>query len=196
MAINVGYLTCGRGPESDECYSPFYICLPLVKYIEDFKRRNSLKRVKILCPFDEEWSAFVQTFKEAGYDVDFTSLNSGKDFFTYTREEIKDVDIIISNPPFSKKQEVIEKLYELDKPFCMLLPVNAIQGKNRYQYFKDDIQMIIFDSRVGFHKKKDEKTIEGCSFGSAFFCRHFLPEYSDVHSFVVEKLKKFERPLV
>ena len=33
MGMNVGYLTAGRGPESDECMTPFYACKPLLKYI-------------------------------------------------------------------------------------------------------------------------------------------------------------------
>lgn len=33
MGMNVGYLTAGRGPESDECMTPFYACEPLLKYV-------------------------------------------------------------------------------------------------------------------------------------------------------------------
>ena len=45
MGMNVGYLTAGRGPESDECMTPFYACEPLLKYVP--------KDWTIWCPCDE-----------------------------------------------------------------------------------------------------------------------------------------------
>ena len=54
----------------------------------------------IWCPFDEEWSAFYRLFSEHGYNVIRSSLAEGQDFFTYEPEHW---DILISNPPFSKK---------------------------------------------------------------------------------------------
>ena len=61
MGMNVGYLTAGRGSESDECMTPFYACEPLLKYIP--------KDWTIWCPCDEEWSAYYNIFKENGMFV-------------------------------------------------------------------------------------------------------------------------------
>ena len=58
MAINTGYLTAERTAESNEMYTPYYAVDPILKYIPKDK--------KIWCPFDEEWSAFYQTFKQGG----------------------------------------------------------------------------------------------------------------------------------
>ena len=55
MATNTGYLTAERTAESNEMYTPYYAVDPILKYIPKDK--------KIWCPFDEEWSAFYQTFK-------------------------------------------------------------------------------------------------------------------------------------
>lgn len=58
MALNKGYLTSNKTSKGDECYTPFYAIDPLLEYIP--------KDRKIWCPFDEEWSAFYQTFIEGG----------------------------------------------------------------------------------------------------------------------------------
>lgn len=55
MAINTGFLTAKSTDESNEMYTPYYAVDPILKYIPKDK--------KIWCPFDEEWSAFYQTFK-------------------------------------------------------------------------------------------------------------------------------------
>jgi hypothetical protein len=51
-------------------------------------------------------------------DIDFFESNLG--------------DIIVSNPPFSKSKEVLERLVELDKPFIMIMPSSKINT----QYFR------------------------------------------------------------
>ena len=61
MARNVGVLTSKQTPEAQEMYTPYYTVEPLLKYVP--------KDMKIWCPFDQEWSAFYQTFKQNGYDV-------------------------------------------------------------------------------------------------------------------------------
>lgn len=87
MAINKGYLTSDRTASGDEVYTPFYAVEPLVKYIDKDKI--------IWCPFDEEWSAFYQLFKEKGYRVIRSSFNEGQDFFTYEPDEHYDIIIPI-----------------------------------------------------------------------------------------------------
>ena len=112
MALNKEYLTCDRTANGDEVYTPFYAVDPLVKYIP--------KEWTIWMPFDEEWSAFYQTFKERGYNIIRSSIKDGKSFFEY--EPSERYDCIISNPPFSKKDMVLQRLDKLGKPFAVLLP--------------------------------------------------------------------------
>lgn len=59
--------------------------------------------------------------------------------------------MIVSNPPYTQKDRVIERLYELEKPFAVLLPLNRLQGVDRYRYFKNGIQLLTFDKQIGFH---------------------------------------------
>ena len=126
----------------------------------------------IWCPFDKSWSEYVRILTGAGYKVIWSHIDDGKDFFTYEPEHW---DILISNPPFSKKDAVLEKAYSFNKPFALLLPVNTIQGKARFDIFKNEIQLLCFDSRIGFSLNRGEAPVEGTSFGSAYFCRDLLP---------------------
>lgn len=180
MGINTGYLNSERTAKGDEVYTPFYAVEPLLKYLD----KNKI----IWLPFDEEWSAFNQLLTEKGYKVVRSSIQEGQDFFEY---EPTDYDLIISNPPFSKKDAVLKRLYELDKPFAILLPLNSLQGKKRYQYFKNGIQVLAFDKRVGYHTWNNFKTYtRGNHFASVYFCRDILPD-----TLILEELNKYDRRL-
>lgn len=182
MAMNKAYLTCGRTSESDECMTPFYAVEPLLEFIP--------KGSTIWCPFDEGWSAYVQTFKSNGFNVIYSHLNNGQDFFSFEPNR-GGYDYIISNPPFSKKDKVIKRLYELGKPFAILLPIQSLQSKERFTYWSRGLELLCFDERVGFHTNGNfDKTAEGNHFASVYFCKDFLPE-----KLVFRKLNKYQKKL-
>ncbi len=87
------------------------------------------------------WSPFYcdgkqkEYFEEMGYNI----IHEDKDFFSYTPE----YDIIVDNPPFSKKKEVLTKMRELNKPFILLLPSVMLSYKYFMDFFKEDLQIII-----------------------------------------------------
>ena len=181
MGINIGYLTANRTSAGDEVYTPFYAVEPLLEFLPKDK--------KIWCPFDEERSAFYQFLSEKGYEVERSSLKEGQDFFRYEPEHW---DILVSNPPFSKKNDVLKRAFSFQKPFALLLPVNSIQGKARYKIFNNEIQMLSFDGRVDYHTRQNmECTTKGNHFGSAYFCRDLLPSKLELRQLV-----KYDRPLV
>ena len=142
------------------------------------------------CPFDEEWSAYYNTFRENGYNVVRSSLKEGQNFFNY--EPPEDYDVIISNPPFSIKDKVLKRLYELGKPFAVLLPVTALQAKARVRlYRRYGLELLVFDGRIDYHTNGDfQRSKSGIHYGSAYFCKGVLPE-----PLVFRELKKFDRPL-
>lgn len=179
MGLNIGYLTSDKN--DNELYSPFYIVDHITKYISKDK--------VIWCPFDEEWSAFYRRLKECGYKVIRSSLAEGQDFFTY---EPPEWDIIVSNPPFSIKDKVLNRLYSFNKPFAILLPLNSLQGKSRYKYFSEGIQLLSFDARVCYHNKEHmDKVVKGSPFATAYFCKDILP-----NDLIIEKLNMYERSLL
>lgn len=179
MALNIGYLQSNK--ENNELYTPLYAVDPILKYIPKDKI--------IWCPFDEEWSAFYRRLKEEGYNVVRSSLKDGQDFFTY---EPNKWDMIVSNPPFSSKDKVLERLYSFKKPFAILLPLNSLQGKTRFKFFTQGIQLLSFDSRISFHKPDSmDIVIKGSPFATAYFCKDLLPR-----DLIVEELKFYEKSLV
>ena len=179
MSLNIGYLSSNK--TDNELYTPFYAVDPIIKYLPKDK--------VIWCPFDEEWSAFYIRLKELGYKTIRSSLKDEQDFFKY---EPSSWDIIISNPPFSITDKVIDRLYSFNKPFAILLPLNSLQGKTRYKYFKQGIQLLSFDSRICYHNPNSMKiVIKGTPFASAYFCKDLLPR-----DLIVEKLVTYERELV
>ena len=118
-----------------------------------------------------------------------SSLKENQNFFSYT--EPPDCDVIISNPPYSIKDKVLKRLYEINKPFAMLLPVTTLQSVNRYKLFINGLELLVFDGRVEYHTWGNFKNpSKGIHFGSAYFCRGVLPE-----KLIFRELHKFQRPL-
>ncbi len=180
MGINKGILRCDRTEQGDEAYTPFYAVEPILKYIPTGK--------KIWCPFDEEWSAYCRLFKEHGYEVIRSSLSDGQDFFCYEPETW---DIVVSNPPFSKKDQVLKRLYSFGKPFAVLLPLTTLQGIKRYRYLKNGVQILAFDKRVCFYRGTNHAVcMRSCSFPSVYFCRSLLPQ-----NLILEEIVRYERPV-
>ena len=166
MTLNIGYLKAKTDKASDEVFTPKYAVLPLVKYIPNGST--------IWCPFDTLESEYVKVFTENGYKVIHSHIDEGKNFFEY---EPKEYDIIISNTPFSIKDDIIKHLYELDKPYAMLLPIPTLQGQKRFEYMKDGLQILSFNKRINFYTDSSRKEIQkGVSFGCAYFCKNFLPK--------------------
>lgn len=180
MGLNIGQLTVSKTPEHQEMYTPYYAVAPLLKYVQKDK--------KIWCPFDKEWSAYYQTFVRGGYQVIRSHIDEGQDFFTY---EPDDYDMIISNPPYSIKDDIIERLYELNKPFAVLLPLDSLQGRRRFESFKNGVQLLTFDQRIGFHRMgRMDKPVEGTPFAAVYYCKDLLPK-----DLIVERLEKFDQSL-
>ncbi|MFA5398259.1 MAG: hypothetical protein WC346_19765, partial [Methanogenium sp.] len=112
--------------QNDEYYTPRYAVMPLLKYLKP----NSI----IWCPFDTENSQYVKVFNEFNHTVVYSHIDEGDDFFN----TICNCDYIISNPPYSLKYEVLLRLYELNKPFAMLLGSHGIFEAKRFKLFSQN----------------------------------------------------------
>lgn len=168
MALNVGYLTAKTNKESDEVLTPAYAVKPILKYID----RGNKPQYTVWCPFDKEDSEYVKLIREEGHKVIYSHIDEGKSFFTYEPDEF--YDYIISNPPFSIKDDILKRLHELNKPFAILLPLPSLQGQKRFDYIKD-CETLIFDKRINFFKNKDTKEILKGISASIYVCKNFLP---------------------
>jgi len=154
--------------KNDEFYTPLYAITPIEKYIKP--------KSTIWCPFDTKDSNFVKRFKGLGHYVINTHLSDGGDFF---KIEMPSCDYIISNPPYSLKYEVFERLYILDKPFAMLVGVVGLfESKKRFNLFKENyIQTMYLSKRITYFKNyEDQKPSLNPPFSSIYACRGMLPE--------------------
>lgn len=100
---------------SDEWYTPRSAVVPIIEYLKPNSR--------VLCPFDTENSNFVKALTERGFQVTHSHISEGVDFFSLPKP---DVDYVISNPPFSKFDRILTKLYEWGIPFAMVWTSNRI----------------------------------------------------------------------
>ena len=162
----------------DEYQTPSILVNMLIPYLEKyelvFATEHNRKPV-IWLPFDTEESQYYKILKEKGFEVVRSHLNDDKDFFTYQPEQF---DIVISNPPFSKKLEIMERIaFDLKKPFVLLMNMMAINYQNIsnfFQFLNPKIQFIIPDKKVSF----DGNT---SSFSSGYVCYDFIDHTEFVH---------------
>lgn len=90
----------------------------------------------------------VKAFQNKKYSVIGTDILQGFDFLTWHPDEI---DCIVTNPPYSLKQQFLTRAYELKKPFALLLPLTTFETKKRQDLFKKyGIEIILFDKRINF----------------------------------------------
>lgn len=165
-----------KSEKFDNLYTPSYAIKPLLKYIP--------RGITVweCCDFGK--SEITRLLKNHGCEV--ISTDKKENFFEYIPD--KTFDMIITNPPYSLKDEFISKCYEWGKPFCLLLPITTLEGKNRgglYRHY--GIEVMVFDGRVEF--TRNEKNVNskksGNWFNTSWFCYKVLPD-----KLIFEKLEK------
>lgn len=118
------------------------------------------------------WEAFYGDGESGKHltKLGYTVIHEPTDFFEDDKGEV-----IVSNPPFSKSKEVINRLRQLDKPFIMIMPSSKINTSYFRKNFKDcGLQIIIPKKRIHFLKLVDGKPVEGwksaCNFDCFYYC--------------------------
>ncbi len=171
------------GSGNDEFFTPLYAVAPILKYVP--------KGSRVWCPFDTSHSLFVRAFSLAGCEVVATHLESGTDFFSCA---VPKCDYIISNPPYSKKTEVLARLFEINKPFAMLVGVVGLfESQNRFDMFAStSFEVMYFNRRVAYFKDYSEQTPSlHPPFSSVYICKDMLPS-----QIVFEVLRKPSKGVV
>ena len=126
-----------RQGSPDDFQTPKEALLPLLPYLD--KRWNIWE-----CACGN--GNLVKGLKEHGYAVVGSDILTGRDFLISPPYYM---DCIVTNPPFKYKQQFLERCYELGKPFALLLPLTALETKNRQDlYAKHGIEIIFFDKRI------------------------------------------------
>jgi hypothetical protein len=155
--------------KSDNLYTPKILVDVILLYLKKYTNQSNT----ILCPFDTENSEFVLGIKEyfgESLKVEYSHIDTGKDFFTYTKDEVKKYCAIVSNPPFSRKLDVFKKLNELELPYAMVANCMMFNYHEINNYFADNLCQILFvDKRISFNGNSS-------SFGSCYVCKNILPK--------------------
>lgn len=111
----------------------------------------------------------VRTLSDAGYHVIGTDIMGGFDFLSPLGGVAQQFDCILTNPPYSVKDEWLERCYDIGKPFALLLPITALGEQNRVAlYRKHGIQIVLPPTRTNYGTPSGEGS--GAWFYSAWFC--------------------------
>ena len=135
--------------------------------------KSAWEQIKDLIPADKViWEPFYgdgksgEYLRELGFDV---IHNPNEDFFEHDKG-----DIIVSNPPFTKKKDIFSRLIELDKPFIIISSQNLIFTQYFQNIMKDKkLQLIVPRKRIQFIKISNGEYIDTgnkCNFDCFYYC--------------------------
>lgn len=159
------------GSGNDEFYTPRYAIRPILKYLKP----NSI----IWCPFDTEDSLFKELLEKEGHTVYTTHISEGEQGNFFNIKTPNSVDYIISNPPYSLKNEVFENLFQRKVPFAMLVGVVGLfESQKRFEMFRDNtFEIMYMNRRVSYFKSyEDQKPALNPPFSSVYLCSNILPK--------------------
>ena len=150
--------------KNDECYTPDYGVEPILEFIP--------KGTTVWCPFDTPDSEFVKQISKQN-PVVYSHIDDGKDFFEWEPDHW---DVIVSNPPFTKKRKFFERALQLGKPFALIMTNTWLNDSAPKQlFFEKDLQLLMFDKRMRFNNSTG-KSNDKITFSSSYYCWNFLPK--------------------
>ena len=139
----------------DEMSTPIEALIPLLPYLS-----HNLA-IWEMCPGK---GAMVQHLLDANFTVGYAlNVNS------LVEEPDWPYDVIVTNPPWSKKHLFLERCVMLDAPFALLLPVRTL-GVRRCQIWMGDCDFLFLPKRIDYVGKKAPYE------ASFWVTRHILPE--------------------
>ena len=146
-----------------------------LKHDDYMTPKHAWENIKDYIPKDKViWEAFYGDGKSGEYlsELGFNVIHNKNDFF-----ESNEGDIVVSNPPFSKSKDILNRLKILDKPFILILPCSKIctsYFRENFKDSKDPIQIIIPRKRIHFEKQIKGDIPEGwkncCNFDCFYYC--------------------------
>ena len=103
--------------------------------------QHIIRPMRVWLPFNDKGSAFDRILPKHGHKV----ICTDGDFFTTDPPE--GVEAVISNPPFSRKKEVIKRLDELGLKFAIIAPILWLNDGVPLDYAD---QLMLFRKRMHF----------------------------------------------
>lgn len=156
--------------KKDDCQTPGYGIEPIIPWLRNYN-------------FEYIWEPAESEgyLTEALRDKGFRVLNTGlpdNDFFDYEPQIY--YDCIVTNPPFSIKHLFLERCRELEKPWFLLMPIDAI-GTQRVQkalnYIEPSIPevgIIVSSSRINFKMPNKGWSGAGAQMNAVWYTNVFV----------------------
>lgn len=150
----------------DEYYTPQNAVDMIMPYVHQKGYTN------IWCPFDKAESNFVTSFLKAGFKVTYGHIDTGQDFFEYSEPK---GEIIVSNPPFSKRDAIFYRLFEWNIPFALIMNFNGLfDSKKRSDLFrKYGVELLVPRGRMKFYHQTRGQ-LNSPNFQSVYVCHKLL----------------------
>lgn len=115
----------------------------------------------------------MTTFTDLGFEVVHGHIDTGQDFFAYSEPQ---GDIVVSNPPFSKRTKILKRLYEFDIPFAIVLGLNGLfDSKERRDALKNGVELLVPQGRMKF-LHRDLGVLGQPPFQCVYVCHNVLEE--------------------
>jgi len=143
----------------DNCQTPPYALSPLLPY---------LGKDKVIWEPARGEGYLVEAMRKHGLNVVFSSLECGQDFFAY---QPNTWDILVTNPPFSRVIEWLERCYSLDKPFALLMKTEIMsnQGIQKLCARYGDFEHIFPETRINYKMPNKGWESPGATFNTHWY---------------------------
>ena len=84
-------------------------------------------------------------------------------------------DVVVSNPPFSKRDHIFEKLFQMDIAFALVMNFNGLfDSRKRAEVFrKNGVEILVPKGRMKF-EHKDRGVLNSPNFQSVYVCHNIL----------------------
>ena len=199
------FLESKRNP-NDEYYTLYE---DVRKDLEHYKERFRGKTV--YCPCDDyRWSNFVKYFKDNFHTLGLKTLlasniDTGEGAYTYKydgkeettlklakgdflTEEVDNLDIIATNPPFSLLRKIFDRIREAEKDFIIMGPLCSVDYSN--------ILHCIVSGRVNVDFKGNKTFSNGKVITNVIWLTTFTPSRHSMEfteAYAPEKCKRYDR---
>ena len=135
---------------SDSWQTPPHALDPLLPY---------LKREWLIWECSAGKGNLVKALREYDFDVYASDIKNGRNFLKIPRGKLAEemsfivsaYDCIVTNPPYSLKNEFLERAYALGRPFAFLMPLFTFESSKRQEMFeKHGLEVILINKRLTF----------------------------------------------
>ena len=110
----------------------------------------------------------VRGLQSRGYAVNYSDILSGARFDFLGALPPISFNMILTNPPYTLKDEFLARCYDLNFPFALLMPLTALEGQKRQALYRaHGLEVILLPKRVNFETPSGKGA--GAWFASAWF---------------------------